>query len=139
MFLIAISAIVDALFIGIYIHTLQPIFKVPDCDMKRQYMQLKREELVFVIIECTLLTICFCSQNIKGSINNYLFFGSMAVFIIVMLVFRAYMAKLWVCPRCGRKLPGVGTFWVNIKPVHACVCGYEFYPVKKKYPPKKHR
>ena len=117
MFMIALSAVVSAGFIAIYIHTLMPVFKVPDCEMKRQYMQLKREELVFVIIECALLAVCFCSQNLKGSINNYLFFGALGAFIIVMFVFKAYMSKLWVCPRCGRKLAGVGTFWVNIKPM----------------------
>jgi hypothetical protein len=132
MFMIALSVVVTAVFIGIYIHSMQPIFKVPDCEMKRQYMQLKREELVFVIIECGLLSVCFCSQNIKTNLNNYLFFGALGAFIVVMLVFRAYMAKLWVCPRCGRLLAGVGTFWVDIKPMRLCSCGYEFYPDNKR-------
>ena|GEM_PF-3173442 len=138
MFLIICAAVVDAAFIAIYIHTMQPIFKVPDCEMKRKYMNLKREELVFVIIECALITTCFCSQNLKGSINNYLFFGCLAGFIIVMFAFKAYMSKLWVCPRCGRKLPGIGTFWVNLKPTsHECLCGYEFYHVDKPHPTNK--
>ena len=136
MFMIIISAVVDAAFIGIYINTMKPIFKVPECEMKKKYMDLKREELVYVIIECALMDLCFCSQNLKGSINNYLFFGGLAAFIIVMFVFKAYMSKLWVCPRCGRKLAGIGTFWVNIKPMRVCPCGFEFYPSDKKQVPQ---